>query len=130
MTQTDIWSDVYVADISDSDMDSFKQLVISDIKGQLSEDDKSILLNNLELWNYHLQILRRDMELQLSCQKAKTKLQINSIDSATELEIDDIKNFINEQNKWRMSALKFLSNIERKTLYVKLLISDSQKYSS
>lgn len=130
MTQTDIWSEAYVADISDSEMDSFKQLVISDIKGLLSDEDKTILKNNLALWHYNLQVLRRDMELQLSCQKAKTKLQINSIDSATQLELDDINNFVNEQNKWRMSALKFLSNIERKTLYVKLLISDYQNYSS
>lgn len=120
-------SQIDIISLDESQMDSFKSLVISDIKGQITEQDRSVLLNNLSLWNYHLQILRRDMELQLSCQKAKTKLQINSAQEASEDQIEDIKTFVNEQNKWRMSALKFLSNIERRTLYVKLLMSESSK---
>ena len=119
MTSTDIWSEIYINDITDSEMDSFKNLVISDVKGQSSQEDKTILLNNLSLWNYNLQILRKDIELQLSCQKAKLKMYIqtseqNSLDSS---------NYIEEQTKWRMSALKFLSNIEKRSLYVKLLIN-------
>lgn len=122
-------SQIDIIGLDESQMDSFKSLVISDIKGQVTEQDKSVLLNNLSLWNYHLQVLRRDMELQLSCQKAKTKLQINSVNEASEDQIEDIKTFVNDQNKWRMSALKFLSNIERRTLYVKLLMSESSKAS-
>ena len=49
MTQTDIWSDIYIADISDDEMNSFRNIVISDIKGQASEEDKTILNNNLQI---------------------------------------------------------------------------------
>lgn len=110
---------------SDQDLDSFKLIVIADIKGQITEDQKLQLLSNLSLWNYHLQVLRRDMELQLSCQKSKIKMQTSNSNSASEEELAQIKNFINEQHKWRMSALKFLSNIERRSLYVKMLLTNS-----
>lgn len=125
MTQTDIWSDIYIADISDDQMNSFRNIVISDIKGQASEQDKIILNNNLKIWNYNLQALRRDMELQLSCQKAKTKMQIRNLNNADLTELDEINTFLIEQEKWRMSALKFLSNIEKKSLYVKIMISQT-----
>lgn len=125
MTQTDIWSDIYIADISDDEMNSFRNIVISDIKGQASEEAKTILNNNLQIWNYNLQALRRDMELQLSCQKAKTKMQIRSLDSSDINKVDDLNMFLMEQEKWRMSALKFLSNIEKKSLYVKIMISQT-----
>jgi len=125
MTQTDIWSDIYIADISDDEMNSFRNIVISDIKGQASEEDKTILNNNLQIWNYNLQALRRDMELQLSCQKAKTKMQIRNLNNSDSNQLEEINNFLMEQEKWRMSALKFLSNIEKKSLYVKIMISQT-----
>ena len=124
MTQTDIWSDTYVSEITEHGIDAFKHIVICDIIGPISDDDKSILMNNLHLWNFTLQTLRRDIELQLSCQKSKVKLQTRSMATATPLELEDIKTFLDEQEKWRMGALKFLSNIERKSLYVKLLMSE------
>ena len=65
------------------------------------------------------------MELQLSCQKAKTKMQIRSLDSSDLNKVDDLNTFLIEQEKWRMSALKFLSNIEKKSLYVKIMISQT-----
>ena len=125
MTQTDIWSDIYIADISDDEMNSFRNIVISDIKGQASEEAKAILNNNLQIWNYNLQALRRDIELQLSCQKAKTKMQIRNLNNADSTQLKEINNFLMEQDKWRMSALKFLSNIEKKSLYVKIMISQN-----
>jgi phenylalanine-4-hydroxylase len=106
-------------------MNSFRNIVISDIKGQASEEDKTILNNNLQIWNYNLQALRRDMELQLSCQKAKTKMQIRNLNNSDSNQLEEINNFLMEQEKWRMSALKFLSNIEKKSLYVKIMISQT-----
>jgi hypothetical protein len=120
--------DNYLDDLdltSDEHLDSFKQLVIADIKGTISEDEKIYLLNNLTLWNYTLQVLRRDMELQLSCQKSKIKMQTANFDEMSDDEKNQTKLFINDQHKWRMSALKFLSNIERKALYVKMLLTNS-----
>lgn len=120
--------DNYLDDLdltSDEHLDSFKQLVIADTKGTISEDEKIYLLNNLTLWNYTLQVLRRDMELQLSCQKSKIKMQTANFDEMSDDQKNQTKLFINDQHKWRMSALKFLSNIERKALYVKMLLTNS-----
>ena len=120
--------DNYLDDLdltSDQHLDYFKQLVIADIKGTISEDEKIYLLNNLTLWNYNLQVLRRDMELQLSCQKSKIKMQTADFNDMSDDEKNQTKLFINDQHKWRMSALKFLSNIERKALYVKMLLTNS-----
>jgi len=120
--------DNYLDDLdltSNEHLDSFKQLVIADIKGTISEDEKIYLLNNLTLWNYTLQVLRRDMELQLSCQKSKIKMQTANFDEMSDDDKNQTKLFINDQHKWRMSALKFLSNIERKALYVKMLLTNS-----
>lgn len=120
--------DNYIDDLdltSDQDLDYFKKLVISDIKGNISEEEKAYLLSNLSLWNYNLQVLRRDIELQLSCQKSKVKMQTANYDQASFEEQIQMKNFINDQHKWRMSALKFLSNIERRALYVKMLLTNS-----
>lgn len=101
----------------------FKNIVISDIKSSISEEEKEILYNNIPLWNYTLQTIRRDMELQLSCQKAKVKLQKQALLNASEQDSLSIKSFLDDQEKWRMGALKFLSNIEKKSLYVKLILT-------
>ena len=36
----------------------------------------------------------------------------------------EIESFITKQNKWRINTIKFLTSIERKMLYVKLLFAD------
>lgn len=125
MTQTNI-----ISLNSEEQNQLFKNIVVSDIKGSVSEEHKEILFANIDLWNYTLQTIRRDMELQLSCQKAKVKLQKQALLIASDQDSLDIKSFLDDQEKWRMSALKFLSNIERKSLYVKLLISGKQNLLS
>lgn len=127
MTQTDIWSNRPISEIQEDDMKTFKSIVIADVKGEADQNQKDILLANIDLWNYNLQIIRRDIELQISCQKTKTKLQSSSLDTSNYEEAEAIKNYINDQDIWRMSALKFLSNVERRTLYVKMLIADLNK---
>lgn len=127
MTQTDIWSNRPITEIHEDDMNAFKSIVVADVKGEADQQQKDILLANIDLWNFNLQVIRRDIELQISCQKTKTKLQSSSLDTATYEEAETIRNYIHDQEIWRMSALKFLSNIERRTLYVKMLLSDLNK---
>jgi hypothetical protein len=33
----------------------------------------------------------------------------------------DVESFITKQNKWRINTIKFLTSIERKMLYVKMI---------
>lgn len=112
--------------ISDKEMSKFQEVVASDIKSSETSDEvKTYLHSHLELWHYSLQLVRREIELQLSCQKAKVEMHKNNLkknnSQYSEFEVLD---YVNKQNNWRMTAVKFLSNIERKTLYVKLLLKN------
>lgn len=118
-------------------LEMFRYIVIDDVKGSLQDESSlSLLHSNPRLWLYVLQTLRREVELQLSCQNAKLKIDISHY---TNTDLLDDSNFSVEEEvernnkvvdakvkfyKWRMSALKFLTNIEAKTLYVKMLLSN------
>lgn len=102
------------------DMISFKDLVIKDIKNECSSEEVEILNNNIELWLYNIRVIRRDVEFQLSSNKSKNKI------TALEMREDgcsnnEVEKFITKQNKWRINTIKFLTSIERRMLYVKML---------
>lgn len=109
--------------ISKDDFSNFQNIVISDIKSESSQEVIDYLHSHLDLWYYALQLLRKDIELQLSCQNSKVQMHKNNlkINNSNYTE-DEVIDYVNKQHNWRMTAVKFLSNIERKTLYVKILI--------
>lgn len=98
----------------------FKDLVIRDIKNECSDIESNILSSNIELWLYNIRIIRRDVEFQLSSNKSKNKLKALEMreDGFSQLQVEE---FITKQNKWRINTIKFLTSIERKMLYVKML---------
>ena len=79
--------------------------------------------NNLDLWLYSLRVIRRDIELQLSNHKSNLKVNIKQLKDnyASKEELENL-NF--DEQRWRSNAMKFLTAIERKSLYVKLLIEE------
>jgi predicted nucleic acid-binding Zn ribbon protein len=102
------------------DMITFKDLVIKDIKNECSSEEVEILNNNIDLWLYNIRVIRRDVEFQLSSNKSKNKI------TALEMREDgcsnaEVEKFITKQNKWRINTIKFLTSIERRMLYVKML---------
>jgi hypothetical protein len=106
-------------------MVSFKDVVIKDIKNECSAEEIEILNNNIELWLYNIRVIRRDVEFQLSSNKSKNKI------TALEMREDgcsnsEIEKFITKQNKWRINTIKFLTSIERRMLYVKMLAKQEQ----
>lgn len=110
-------------DIDVSDLDSFKDLVIKDIKNESSLEEKTILENNLDAWLYNLRVMRRDVEFQLSSNKSKNKakaLEMREMGASTR----DVESFITKQNQWRINTIRFLTAIEKKMLYVKILSRD------
>ena len=107
------------------DMVAFKDVVIKDIKNECSAEEIEILNNNIELWLYNIRVIRRDVEFQLSSNKSKNKI------TALEMREDgcsnsEIEKFITKQNKWRINTIKFLTSIERRMLYVKMLAKQEQ----
>lgn len=122
----DTWTSSPISDLTDSEIKSFQEIVLRNVKNKdSSTEEKTILLNNLDLWLFCLRNLRRELELQLTQFKQNLKTEIRAMknDHSSHQEIED---YIINENRWRNSAIKFMTAIERKTLYVKLLIdSDS-----
>ena len=98
-----------------------------DVKNQSpSEEDKSILSNNIDLWLYTLRTIRREIELQLTNHKSNLKIKLKDLkDNNTHQ--NDIDEVLHSEERWRNNAMKFLTAVERKTLYVKLLMSEDDK---
>jgi len=118
----DTWTSSSIVDLSDSEIKSFQEIVLRNVKNKNStSEEKTILLNNLDLWLFCLRNIRRELELQLTQFKNNLKSEIKSMrDNYTPH--NEIEDYIIDENKWRNSAIKFMTAIERKTLYVKLLI--------
>ena len=120
---TDIWSLKSFEDLTPEELQQFNAIVLKDIKNEATEEDSYILLNNIDLWMFQLRIIRRDVEFQLASQKSKDKIrfiEINEINDPKE-----IKEYTIRQSKWRMGAVRFLTAIESRTLYVKMIISEN-----
>jgi hypothetical protein len=120
---SDIWSELSISDLTQDQLTSFNEIVLKDIKNESSPEDKSILDNNLELWMFQLRVIRRDVEFQLSSQRSKDKIKMIELNESNDIE--ELNDHKIKQNKWRMGAVRFLTAIEQKQLYVKLILSDS-----
>lgn len=120
---TDIWSTSQISELTDNDLKSFQDIVLRDVKNKpCTSEEKTILFNNLDLWLFCLRNLRKELELQLTQFKANTKAEVKNMRDNYASQ-DQIEQYIIEENQWRNNAIKFLTAIERKTLYVKLIIS-------
>lgn len=123
---TDIWSESLINELTDEDIESFHEIVLRDVKNKdNTSDDKSILFNNLDLWLYCLRITRREIELQLAQHRTNIRAKINeSRISSSDIGLEEMQ--IAEE-KWRNNAMKFLNAVEKKTLYVKLLVEEEKQ---
>lgn len=126
MTQ-DIWSLKRFEDLTNEELLQFNGLVLKDVKGEATEEDLEVLMLNVHLWMFQLRIVRKDVEFQLASQKSKDKIKsIEMISSDNKAEMQE---YIIKQNKWRMGAIRFLTAIEQRMLYVKMvLVSFSENY--
>jgi hypothetical protein len=123
---TDIWTSSFIRNLSEEQINEFQEIVLMDVKNKIDDKNlKDILLSNTDLWLYSLQILRREIELQLA--QHKTNIRIKLLDMVKNNETaDKIEEVKLIENKWRNNAMKFLTSIEKKTLYVKLLLSEEE----
>jgi len=124
MTQ-DIWSMKRFEDLTAEELQDFNALVLKDIKGEANAIDLEILTANANLWMFQLRIVRKDVEFQLASQKSKDK--IKSIEMSEVEDKTEMKEYVIRQNKWRMGAVRFLTAIEHRMLYVKMIISSFQE---
>ncbi len=117
----DIWSEKYFEELTPEDLRQFNVLVLEDIKGEYQNENLQVLLKNIDLWMFQLRIIRKDIEFQLASQKSKDKIKYLEINNNEE----EIREYTIRQNKWRMGAVRFLTAIEYKMLYVKLIMSEA-----
>lgn len=118
---SDIWTSSYLSDLTDENLQQFDEIVSKNVKNQIvSQEEKTILYNNLDLWLYSLRIMRRNVEYTLSHFKSNLRAGIAELesDNAPQKQIDS---FVSLQYSKRHNSLKFLNAVERKILYVKLL---------
>lgn len=123
----DIWTETYIQDFTEKDIEDFQEIVLRDVKNKsFNEIEKNILNNNLDLWLFSLSSIRREIELKLSQFKTNIKIKQRDLkdNNAT---VDEIENFIITEQSRRNNAMKFLTHVERKTLYVKLLIQQESE---
>jgi hypothetical protein len=116
-----IWNTKRFEDLTAEELQAFNLLVLKDVRGEASDDDLQILTENANLWIFQLRIIRKDVEFQLASQKSKDKIKViemSDVESRSEL-----NDYIIRQNKWRMGAIRFLTAIEHRMLYVKMVIS-------
>lgn len=109
----------------DKELDAFKAVVLKDVRNESTEEEKQYLLQNLDLWLYCLQTTRRDVEFQLSSQKSKDKISYHEL-KASNPSKQDIIEYNKKKDKWKMGAIRFLSAIEKRMLYVKILVKDNK----
>jgi len=120
---TDIWTSSSIQDLTDEDLSSFQEIVLRDVKNKhCTSEEKTILLNNLDLWLFSLRNLRKEIELQLTKYKSNIKVHLREMKNNYSSQ-ESIDQYLASESNWRNNAIKFLTAIERKTLYVKLLIS-------
>jgi hypothetical protein len=115
---------LYVHDMTESEIKDFEFIVTNDIKNSSTRDDLEYLKNNLDLWLYTLLSMKRTAEYNVSSRNSNKKISLTRMraDDASQSEIDS---FLASEEKWKVNTVKFLSVLERKILYVKLLIKQA-----
>lgn len=136
---TGIWSNTLSDYLTENELEDFQDLVMRDIKSSrtnknkdnyntlsnpLSEEDLLELRENKHIWLYCLQIVRRELELQMSHYKTeKLEKQILISASNDKNEIEDIKDWLLVKSRWRNQAMKMLSVVEQKVIYIKMTLN-------
>ncbi len=117
-----------ISDLSNAHLAKFEELVLKEVKSSVTEEEIAILKSSLDLWLYTLSSIRRNVEYSLSSRNSNRKSTISDMISkgVSDAELSSYKK---SESEWRVNAIKFLSTIEKKTLYVKLLMKEERKFS-
>lgn len=102
---------------------TFEDLVAKDVRAECTDDELSILESDIRSWLNILNSLKRDVEIQLGAQKARmTQRQAECQASGNKVEWLTYKA---TEQKWRISAVRFMASVEERILYVKKLRAES-----
>jgi len=107
-------------------LSSFEALVNKDIKTQVSSSELETLALNIDTWLYCLYSIKRDVEYNLSSREAGRKILLQQLKDSNAPK-EDIHKLLSSESLWRVNTLKFLNSLEKKILYVKLLVRETSK---
>lgn len=117
-----------ISDLSNAHLAKFEELVLKEVKSSVTEEETAILKSSLDLWLYTLSSIRRNVEYSLSSRNSNRKSTISDMISKGVPDAE-LSSYKKTESEWRVNAIKFLSTIEKKTLYVKLLMKEERKFS-
>jgi hypothetical protein len=113
-----------------NELSAFEALVNKDIKAQVTQSELETLALNIDRWLYCLYSIKRDVEYNLASREAGRKMLLQQLKDKNAPK-EDVHKLLATESLWRVNTLKFLNSLEKKILYVKLLVketsSDSQK---
>lgn len=100
-------------------MDTFNNLVAKDVRGECTAGERAVLESNIREWLDELNILARDVEIQLAAQKARmTAKQAELLEVGSAIEWLEYKA---EEENWTVKSLRFKASVERSIREVKTL---------
>lgn len=117
-------SPISLIDTTDEDMRIFETIVLNDVKNISSDQELDYLKSNLDLWHYTLLVMRRNAEYSLSSRNSTKKTTLSKMRN-DQRPHQEIESFIATESQWRINTIKFLSVLEKKILYVKILIKQA-----
>jgi len=133
--ETGIWSITKNKYLTDEEFREFQELVTRDIKssripkhakdypGIPTDEERQELFANKHIWLYCLRSTRRELELQMSNYKIDKKQKQLELDASTDPDtIQEIKNWLMVKARWRSNAMKMLSVVEQKVMYLKTML--------
>lgn len=98
--------------------EEFKSLVIKDVRKE-SDDLLEVLSSDFRSWLDELNILLRDVEIQLAAQKSK--LSDKKVQLGPEWNNNEWYTFKASEDKWKVTALRFKASVEERIRFVKTL---------
>jgi len=106
-----------------NDLSAFEALVNKDIKTQVTPSELETLVLNIDKWFYCLYSIKRDVEYNISSREAGRKILLQQMKDRNAPK-EDIHKLLATESLWRVNTLKFLNSLEKKILYVKLLMKE------
>jgi len=98
--------------------DQFKSLVAKDVRKE-SDNYVEILSTDFRLWLDELNVLLRDVEIQLSAQKSR--ISEKKYQLGPDRNNNEWYSFKATEDKWKVTALRFKASVEERIRFVKTL---------
>lgn len=101
--------------------ESFEDLVEKDVRHGCSPPELQVLESNIREWIKKLNSLKRDVEVQLSAQKARnTQKQAEMLRDSESTKADWL-DYKSKEDRWKVGAIRFMVSVEDRIAYAKNL---------